>query len=346
MTVSADPPSCIINISAKPVEYLWVTTDEGDLLCFTGRILGDGSQQGYVGEYAPLGEHSFRSYAIKSLGDTDEARETAKRVYQALSGLPGCVPFHSFCGEFVAEPVYGASLDNDLRGRALTSVPARIDVLRQLVIGVNSIHITEWHQTRVVDNRELSYSGYLYHGDLKPQNIFTRWHEGQPVAHIGDYGFTGHWHRPIGTAFYMAPELAETRISRIPRDLWPHWNQLSGGTADMWSLGLTLAAILKNKITDSANEQLGVAPLDILKPMLEMKYYPALSYLRDLRQPSIDSEILAINCAIHTSDLDKVEKTALIAAWAVVNRLLQVNPLNRMNVQQLLLCTSDHQSLV
>src|SRR5271156_866036 len=215
--------------------------------------------------YRAMDKSVGREVAIKTLTEaTEELRQ--RFLLEARSGVlnhPNIVTVYDF-GEqdgnpyIVMEFISGDSLENLLRAGHKFTLIEKLDIIRQLCLGLGYAH-----QKGVI------------HRDVKPANIMV-----QPDGNIKivDFGVarlektSGHTQTGmvIGTLHYIAPE----RLLGKPAD----------GRADIWSAGVILYLLLTGRLPFPGDDVLHKVVKEPQEPLSNFltDYPPALDHVIDM----------------------------------------------------------------
>ena len=244
------------------------------------QVLGKLGEGGMGTVYRGMDPAIGREVAIKTLKEaTEELRQRFKQ--EASSGVlnhPNIVTVYDF-GEqngnpyIVMEFISGDSLDNLLKSGRQFTIIEKLEIIRQLCIGLGYAH-----QKGVI------------HRDVKPANIMV-----QPDGNIKivDFGIArlgetrGHTQTGlvIGTLDYISPE----RLLGKPAD----------GRADIWSAGVILYRLLAGRLPFLFPEGDSAALHRVIREPQE----PLSNFLTDY-PPALDN---VINTALAKSPADRYE---------------------------------------
>jgi eukaryotic-like serine/threonine-protein kinase len=282
--------------------------------------------------YRGMDKSVGREVAIKTLNNaTDELRQ--RFLLEARSGVlnhPSIITIYDF-GEqdgnpyIVMEFVPGDSLENLLRNGHQYSLIEKLEMIRQLCLGLGYAH-----------------SKGVVHRDIKPANIMV-----QPDGNIKivDFGIarlekvSGHTQTGmvIGTFHYISPE----RLLGKPAD----------GRADIWSAGVILYLLLTGRLPFPGDDVLHKVVREPQEPLSNFltDYPPALDHVIDTalaknpadRYDSADdmaSDIEAISEGLKREHvnrtLDSVQTMIAAEQWTSVRPvLLELQKLTPKNTE-------------
>lgn len=241
------------------------------------------------------------------------------------------------------EPFRVANLYECMKPGSSFERPAFKDRLKaaiHVLKGALAIHNTTG--TIKEDDQE-AISFKMFHLDLTPANILVNLDDntGTPKdLAIIDFG-CAHPENVGGTGGYKAPEQVSLCCNHknMKKEEIINYNLKYGQKSDVWSLGLTLAALIGWNVSP-----LGDPPLHSIRDSIEKS--------RDVENPiTFDKSIAKIRQQEINEDIDKLkqhclteeeltltvsEKTALHNAAEVLKQMLKTEPQNRISIPQAL----------
>lgn len=305
----------------------WIYFIRDDTLVDTNIVLGSGGQANVYQLYSPL---TGKCYAVKNLADDLDNREGQIWAYNTLKGKPGCVQCITIAGGEVIEPCYDGTLQDELKKKNLKSTAAKIDAMREIAIGINSIHSELYTKIWFINGRQRRFKSNLSHGDIKPSNIFVNTRKNRLQMDIGDYGFTAVTNRIAQSGYYLSPQAAETSLSEATEMERAQFNHDLGLQNDIWELGIVYASILKNTLIDGY-----IPPLKFTKNTKSFNREEKARIFAKLKQDQIDQEIRRKIKKINGSTLDEKDKVAMKKCWKIVQGMLQVAPHKRLYIEKI-----------
>ncbi|KAJ8900895.1 hypothetical protein NDN08_000194 [Rhodosorus marinus] len=244
VTRGEDPHELVVNLALQPVRFLCESAEERD--CWMAAVkkamelvitdfynmdqhLGSGS---YGDVYRARQKSTGEKVAIKRISKTKFGKREMKFLRREISITrtlkhPNIVSTLDIFDAkdtlyIVMEYMPGGEFFSVLESMGNFSERNAAIAMRDIITGVSCLHVHG-----------------IIHRDLKPENLLCTSKKWPLNIKIGDFGLAGYTDderesTPIGTLFYMAPEV-------LKREDY-------GTEVDMWSLGVILYVILSGRI--------------------------------------------------------------------------------------------------
>ncbi len=344
------------SIQRIPVPYtLYFAEKDGrwaDIFLITKKVIGKGSER-RVRVVHSLFEN--KGYATKKVV-SEEASILTYFQEHPFRGIvtPECFRSIRAGKQHVVEPLYAGSLHDLLSQPSLVTPEGKLNMMRDLVEGLNFLHAIPLKEMTFEFTRNLTfqkgqsfvstktYQVPAVHTDIKPGNILVRFEEGKWRAALTD--FSGVWDPAAvgGTVGYRPPEivkfaneLKEIRVRSGGQEVLDH-NTLHGRASDVWSMGLVLVSILKG---ESLEKQISPLPCihDSIFPEAQ-KRHGVTVHTEYVNQ--VDTAILTLSQEQVDQDLEALKLTLRLDPFLarlvdeVIKPMLRIKPSERITAQQ------------
>ncbi len=241
-------------------------------------------------------------------------------------------------------------------------VEIRMQLAQQLLFGLSFLHDQKATITltkpieqglRSRSSNEAKYENvFMYHGDIKPQNILIFQNEGVLQAGISDLGTIVSLPNMVHSCFFQSPEKISFIKDMLPDHSIPQFalkflqrNQIDktiehnlkfGRKNDLWSLGLVFATLLSGGLVfPQGGLEMGIPDLyffnEILKSRLATREFPDIG-ISILTQDMVDSSIGLLK----NRSMSAVENVKLDLFWDITRLLLSVDPQKRISAKEAL----------
>lgn len=232
-------------------------------------------------------------------------------------------------------PLYSCNLLELINANKL-SFFAKKKIFFQLLTGLAAIHRT------AILYRGKQHSK-MYHGDIKPENIFVKLLHHKPTdiqenalqyndfeACYGDIDTMATFDTYYFTRGFVSPELARIILTfehGFNKCFMLENNMEFARAADVWALGITLAKVLQTH-NSSKHYNSFMPNLNFLSTCQGNEKNSYLNAVSSLQQGQIDNELIAIKASLP----DSPEGKGLRVMWDIVHQMLQVQYENRPNI--------------